>query len=144
MSALPRRRYTLEEYFALELASEEKYEYWNGEVFVMSGASPQHERIVRNLLTGAEIALGERPCEVFPPNLRVKVPAAPPYRYPDLTGLCGAPIYENIGGVDALTNPMLIAEVLSPSTEAFDRGDKFTRYQSIPSFCEKNPIVKLL
>jgi hypothetical protein len=68
------------------------------------------------------IALEGRPCRAFPSNLRVKAPAAPPYRYPDLTALCGKPIYENIGGVRTLTNPMLIAEVLSPSTESFDRG----------------------
>lgn len=136
MSALRQHRYTLDEYFALERAAEGKYEYWNGEVFAMSGASPQHERIVGNLLTGLEIALGDRSCAVFPSNLRIKVPAAPPYRYADLTALCGEPVYENIGGIDALTNPQLIAEVLSPSTEAIDRGDKFTRYQSLPSFCE--------
>ncbi len=136
MSALPKPFYTLEEYFALELVSEEKYEYWNGDVFVMSGASPQHERITRNLLTGLDTALEDRPCEVFPSNLRVKVPAFPPYRYPDVTGVCGEQTYETIGGVSVLTNPMLIAEVLSPSTESFDRGEKFTYYQSIPSFCE--------
>ncbi len=136
MSALPKPRYTLEEYFALELESELKYEYWDGEVFVMSGASPEHETIVLNTSTGLDIALEGRPCRVFPSNLRVKVPAAPPYRYPDLTALCGEPIYETIGGVRALTNPMLIAEVLSPSTESFDRGDKFNYYQSIPGFCE--------
>jgi Uma2 family endonuclease len=136
MSALPKPRYTLEEYFALELESELKYEYWHGEVFVMSGASPQHERIVRNTLTGLDIALDGRPCEAFPSNLRVKVPASPPYRYPDLTALCGEQIYETIGGLQVLTNPMLIAEVLSPSTESFDRGDKFDYYQSIASFCE--------
>ncbi|MGB9178663.1 MAG: Uma2 family endonuclease, partial [Pyrinomonadaceae bacterium] len=77
-----------------------------------------------------------RSCLIFPSNLRVKVPAFPPYRYPDLTVLCGKPVYESIGGVETLTNPTLIVEVLSPSTEAFDRGDKFTYYKSIPSFKE--------
>jgi len=73
---------------------------------------------------------------VFTSNLRSKVPAAPPYRYPDVTVLCGKPVYEEIGGIDALVNPTLMIEVLSSSTEAFDRGDKFTYYKSIPGFRE--------
>lgn len=60
----------------------------------------------------------------------------PPYRYADVSALCGEPQFEKIGGLDALTNPSLIIEVLSPSTEAFDRGDKFSYYQSIPDFNE--------
>jgi Uma2 family endonuclease len=81
-------------------------------------------------------ALRGRSCRVYPSNLRVKVPNQPPYRYPDLTALCGTPRYEMIGGLDALTNPALIVEVLSPTTEAYDRGDKFTHYKSIESFAE--------
>lgn len=136
MSSQLKHRYTLEEYFALELASEEKYEYWDGEVFCMSGGSPSHEMIVGNLIAYLRPQLRGRNCYVFPSNLRVKVPKYPPYRYPDLTALCGKPEYEAIGGVDSLTNPTLIVEILSPSTEAFDRGDKFTYYKSIPSFRE--------
>lgn len=129
-------RCTLEEYFALELTSEEKYEFWNGEVYGMSGASLAHNQIVRNLGTALDTQLRERGCQTFPSDLRVKVPDYPPYRYPDLTALCGNPVIEQMGGLDVLTNPGLIVEVLSPSTEAFDRGDKFTRYKSIPSFSE--------
>jgi Uma2 family endonuclease len=136
MSSQPQHRYTLEEYFALELASEEKYEFWNGEVFCMSGASLAHNQIVMNIGTEARMQMRERGCLVFPADLRVKVPAYPPYRYPDLSALCSTPKIERIGGLDVLTNPVLIVEVLSKSTEGFDRGDKFTYYKSIPSFSE--------
>ncbi|HEX9918143.1 MAG TPA: Uma2 family endonuclease [Pyrinomonadaceae bacterium] len=136
MSSQPSHKYTLEEYFALELASEEKYEFWNGEVFCMSGASLAHNRIVMNLGTEAQMQLRGGGCQVFPADLRIKVPSYPPYRYPDLTALCGQPEIERMGGLDMLVNPALIVEVLSSSTEAFDRGDKFTYYKSIASFSE--------
>ncbi len=136
MSTQAHRRYTLEEYFALELASEEKYEYFDGEVFNMSGGSRDHEQIIGNCLVALRIALRGRSCRVYSSNLRVKVPSQPPYRYPDLTALCDEPHFEKMGGVDVLTNPSLIVEVLSPSTEAYDRSDKFTHYKSIESFAE--------
>lgn len=136
MSVQVKPRYTLEEYFELELASEERYEYFNGEVFCMSGVSPNHGQIESNLNLGLRLALRERGCRVFPANVRIKVPASPPYRYPDLAVVCAKPVYEEIGGIEALTNPTLLIEVLSPSTEAYDRGDKFTYYKSIPSFQE--------
>jgi Uma2 family endonuclease len=136
MSSQLSHKYTLEEYFALELASEEKYEFWNGEVFCMSGASLAHNRIARNIGTKLDTELSARGCHSFPADLRVKVPMYPPYRYPDLSALCGEPEIENIRGLDMLINPALIVEVLSKSTEGFDRGDKFTYYKSIPSFSE--------
>jgi Uma2 family endonuclease len=77
-----------------------------------------------------------RGCSIFPSNMRLKVPSQPPYRYADLMALCDEPRFEKIGGVDALLNPSLIIEVLSSSTEAYDRGDKFTHYKSIESFTE--------
>ncbi|MGB9178093.1 MAG: Uma2 family endonuclease [Pyrinomonadaceae bacterium] len=136
MSSQPEHRYTLEEYFALELASEEKYEFWNGEVFCMSGVCLAHSQIESNIIKELRNQLDAQGCRVFPANLRIKVPAYPPYRYPDLTALCGTPEIEKISGLDMLVNPALIVEVLSPSTEAFDRGDKFTYYKSIASFSE--------
>lgn len=136
MSTHPRRRYTLEEYFALELASEEKYEYFDGEVFNMSGGSRDHEQIIANCLVALRTALRGRSCRIYPSNLRVIVPSQPPYRYPDLTALCDAPRFKKIGGVDALTNPALVVQVLSASTEAYDRSDKFTHYKSIETFAE--------
>ena len=136
MSTQPQRRYTLEEYLALERASEVKYEYWQGEVFAMSGASPAHVQIQVNLITLLQSQLRGRPCRMFSSDMRLKVPSFPPYRYPDLSGLCGEPAFESIDGLEVLTNPTLIVEILSPTTEAFDRGDKFTHYKSILSFTE--------
>jgi Uma2 family endonuclease len=136
MSALPQPRYTLEEYFALELASDARFEYWDGHVFELSGGSHDHETIIGNIFAHLKNVLRGRDCRAFLSNLRIKVPAYLPYRYADLAALWGPPSYENIGGIDALTNPSLLAEVLSPSTEAFDRGDKFSYYKSIESFRE--------
>jgi Uma2 family endonuclease len=136
MSTELHRRYTLEEYLNLDRASEVRYEYWDGEVFAMSGASPQHDQIFINLVASLRTQLRGRPCRVFSSDMRLKVPSLPPYRYPDLSALCGEPHFELIGGVQALTNPSLIIEILSPTTEAFDRGDKFTHYKSIPEFSE--------
>jgi Uma2 family endonuclease len=128
--------YTLEEYFELERNSEERYEFWDGEIFCMSGGSAPHERITRDTLVHLTARLAGRGCEAFTSNMRIKVPSMPPYRYPDVSALCGEAEFEKIGGVDTLLNPSLIIEVLSPSTEAYDRGEKFRHYKSIPSFCE--------
>ena len=136
MAATPERRYTLEEYFELERKSEERFEFWAGEIFCMSGVSPEHDQIESNLNYHLRAKLAGRGCRVLLANMRIKVPAAPPYRYADLSALCGEPKFEEIGGVGALTNPALVVEILSPSTEAYDRGDKFTHYKSIPSFAE--------
>ncbi len=136
MSTQPQHRYTLQDYFELEATSEERYEYFDGEIFNMSGASPQHEEVISNALTALKNTLRGRGCHVYPSNLRVKVPAYLPYRYPDLTALCDEPQFEKIGGIDALVNPSLIVEVLSHSTGNYDRGDKFTYYKSIESFRE--------
>jgi Uma2 family endonuclease len=136
MAAHPKRKYTLEEYFDLELSTNERFEYWNGEVFSMSGGSDQHDQIESNTHLSLRLALRERECRVFTGNMRIKVPSLPPYRYADVSALCGEPIFEKIGGVDTLTNPTLIVEVLSDSTEGYDRGDKFTHYKSIPSLGE--------
>jgi Uma2 family endonuclease len=136
MAAHPKRKYTLEEYFDLELSTNERFEYWNGDVFSMSGVSEQHAQIEGNLILSLRLSLRERPCRVLPANMRIKVPSLPPYRYADLSAVCGEATFEKIGGVDALTNPALIVEVLSESTEAYDRGDKFTHYKSIPRFTE--------
>lgn len=138
MSAIQgqKRVYSLEEYLELERSSEEKFEFWGGNVWSMSGAGFPHNLIVRNLSTEIDLQLREKNCNVFPSDLRIKVPDYPPYRYPDLTANCGEPIIEKIGGIDMLVNPALIIEVLSDSTEAFDRGDKFSYYKSIESFTE--------
>lgn len=136
MAAHPKRKYTLEEYFDLERSTNERFEYWNGEIYSMSGVSENHAQIEGNSYLALRLGLQGRPCRVFPANMRIKVPSLPPYRYADLSAICGQPSFEKIGGVDTLTNPTLIIEVLSDSTEAYDRGDKFTHYKSIPSLKE--------
>jgi len=136
MSAIVKPRYTLEEYFERERNSEEKYEYFNGKVFCMSGVKRNHSLIGGNLMSELKPALRGRGCEVHGPEMRVKTPSMLPYRYPDLAVVCEQPQFETMGGLDVLTNPVLIIEVLSPSTEAYDRGDKFTYYKSIPTFKE--------
>ena len=80
MSTQPQRRYTLEEYFALEQASEAKYEYWQGDVFAMSGTSPAHVQIQINLITLLRSQLRGRPCRIFSSDMRLKVPSLPPNR----------------------------------------------------------------
>jgi Uma2 family endonuclease len=129
-------RFTLEEYLALDKVSEERLEYWDGQIFNMSGASPEHVRIQRNLTGILFRELKNKKCEVFTSDMRIKVPDYPPYRYPDLSALCGEPIFETLHGLKVLTNPSLIVEILSPSTEEFDQSDKFTYYKSIPTFTE--------
>lgn len=136
MTALPKKLYSLEEYIELEKNSEERYEYFDGEVFVMAGGSINHERIIKNLLRRLEEKLEGGPCEAFPSNVRLKVPAAFPYRYPDATVVCDELIIEEILGQQILVNPLVIIEVLSSSTAAYDLGQKFSAYQSIPSFRE--------
>lgn len=136
MAANPKRKYTLEEYFELELSTNERFEYFDGEIFSMSGVSEQHAQLEINFITLLSGKLRGRPCRVFPANMRIKVPSLPPYRYGDVSAVCGQAVFEKIGGVDVLANPTLIIEVLSDSTEAYDRGDKFTHYKSIASLRE--------
>lgn len=136
MAALAKRRYTLAEYLELEKHAEERYAYCNGNVVAMSGASLRHNRIVRNLMRAIDARLEGKPCEVLPTDMRIKVPKALPYRYADLVVVCGEPIIEDIQGLEMLVNPLIIFEVLSASTEAYDRGIKFFEYQSIVSFQE--------
>ena len=136
MSALPKPKYTIEEYVKLEKSSEERYEYFDGEVFAIAGGSLEHLRISKNVARHLENKLEGRPCEAFPFEMRVKVPTAPPYRYPDVTVVCGEPITEEFQGLPLLVNPLLLVEVLSPTTKDYDKDGKFLAYQSIESFQE--------
>ena len=131
-----KQNYTLVEYAELEKALEERLEYFEGNVWSMAGASDTHEDIVSNCITELKNKLRGRGCKVYGSNLRVKVPIYPPYRYPDLTAVCGQRIFEDFYGLRVLVNPSLIVEVLSPSTQSFDNGLKFTYYKSIESFTE--------
>ncbi len=136
MGALPKINYTLEEYIELDKNSEEKYEFFNGEVFAMAGSSPDHVRISLNICASLTRKFEGRDCEAFTSDMRVKTPADLPYRYPDASAVCGKQIYETIQGQEMLVNPVLIVEVLSDSTAAYDLNAKFSAYQSIESFRE--------
>lgn len=136
MTALPQRRYTMEEYLELDRNSEERYEYYDGVVFAMTGGSPGHARIGGNVYAALRQRLRGGNCEVFNSDMRIRIPDAMPYRYPDTSVVCGEPVFEELGGQQMLVNPRLIVEVLSPSTAASDLGEKFTAYQSIESFEE--------
>lgn len=136
MAANPKERFTIEEYIDFDKNSEERWEYFDGFLVTLSGGTLTHNRIARNLTTGLTNRLAGGGCEVLPADMRIKVPKAPPYRYADVVVVCGEPVIESIQGLDVLVNPTLIIEILSESTEAYDRGKKFNSYQSIDSFME--------
>lgn len=136
MSTIPQKRsYKLEEYFALEQASSEKHEFYRGEIFLMAGASVRHNRITRNLLALLTFQLRGKPCEPFGSDLRIAVKTYPLHTYPDISVICGGPVMDSIDK-HAATNPHTLIEVLSPSTEKYDRGDKFTLCRSLASLRE--------
>ena len=128
--------YSLDEYFALEQASDARYEYWNGDIVCMSGGSEAHYQISDNAFFRLRSKLAGRKCRAFTGSLPVRTPTLLPYRYPDVTVGCGELKFERIRGIDALTNPVLIVEVLSPTSEDRDREEKFTAYQAIETFSE--------
>ena len=132
MSAEPQHKLSAEEYLAFERQSETKHEYLDGEVVAMSGASRAHGRISWNLSGAFYPQLENQGCEAFAGDMRVHVPVTDRYTYPDLVVACGEPQFED-AELDTLTNPTLIAEILSPTTEDRDRGTKLFQYRSIPS-----------
>ncbi len=136
MSALPvEKRYTPVEYLALEEVADTKSEYINGRIYAMSGGSRYHSRICVNTLSALNAQLREAACTVHGSDMRVKSSATTSYFYPDVTVVCGEERYDD-APIDILLNPTVIVEVLSPSTEAFDRGNKFALYRLIPSLQE--------
>jgi Uma2 family endonuclease len=126
---------TPEAYLEFERASEMKHEYFGGEVFAMTGASRNHNRIVANMLASLHGQLRKRPCEVYPSDMRVKTRSTILYTYPDISIVCGEPQFED-EVLDTLLNPTVIIEVLSPSTERYDRGRKFQHYRTLLSLQE--------
>src|SRR5215467_2329534 len=136
--------YTIAEYLALERASEERHEYVDGHVYAMAGESPEHSDICSNLVTILNLQLRGTPCRVWTKDTKVRSGPEPLSRratrglfsYPDLVVVCGAPQFHDAYR-DVLLNPTVIIEVLSPSTEAFDRGEKFWRYRMwLPSLTD--------
>ena len=126
---------TLEEYLALERQAEYKSEYIDGQIVAMSGGTKRHSRIKVSLNRLLSTRFLEGPCDLFDVDLRVRVDATM-YTYPDLSVVCGESEVEDAEEDDVLLNPTAIFEVLSPSTERYDRGEKFRRYQRMPSLRE--------
>ncbi len=133
--ALPRPKMTPQEYLRFERASEVKHEFYNGEIFAITDASENHNVVAGNTFAALHSQLRQRPCKLYPGDMRVHIPATGLYTYPDVTVVCGTPQFDD-KEFDTLLNPTVIIEVLSPSTEKYDRGKKFEHYRSIPSLRE--------
>ena len=135
MSTNPKTYLTPEQYLEIDRKAEHKSEYYDGEMLAMSGASLPHNQLVRNLMGQLYQQLRRSQCSVLPSDMRVRVSATGLYTYPDVVAYCGEPQLMD-KELDTLLNPSLIVQVLSPSTEAYDRGRKFEHYQSIESLTE--------
>lgn len=132
-TALNANYLSIEDYFALDSAQAlERSEWRNGQLYCMTGAQPEHNICCTNLLGELRTKLRGSNCRTFPGDQRVKVNAGSPYLYPDVSVAC-APSYTIINGLRTLLNPILIIEILSPTTAADDQGTKFMQYQSIAS-----------
>src|SRR5215813_3959553 len=132
----PQHYFTLDEYFALEHAGNARYEYWDGDIVCMSGGSRADGRIVGNVFFRLSTLTRGTSCQAFTGDIAIKTPSVPPYRYPDASVGCGELRFETIRGVDSLLNPVLIVEVLSPTTQSLDREAKFAAYKAIETFSE--------
>ncbi|HLC16170.1 MAG TPA: Uma2 family endonuclease [Thermodesulfovibrionia bacterium] len=126
---------TPHEYLTIERKAERKSEFFNGEMFLMAGASPRHVLIVTNVVYELRQQLKKRPCTVYSANLRLKVSSTGLYTYPDVIVVCGKPQFDD-EQEDTLLNPTLIVEVLSESTAYYDRGKTFERYRTIQTLRE--------
>lgn len=123
------------DYLELERSSKEKHELFQGKIVAMAGASISHNRIVSNTIGNLNNFLKGKGCEVFPSDLRVHIPSSESFTYPDVTIICGKPEMVDYKQ-DTIKNPTVIIEVMSPTTEQYDRGTKFFYYIQIPSLQE--------
>lgn len=135
MSSQVKIYYTPEEYLALERQAERKSEYFAGEIFAMTGASRRHNLVAGNVFAALHVQLRRRPCEIYPSDMRVKVSPTGLYTYPDITAVCGEPLFDDEQR-DTLLNPTVLVEVLSKSTASYDRGEKFEHYRKLSSLAE--------
>ncbi len=134
MSAVPLPFISHAEYLERERSAPTKSQYYRGEIFLMSGGTSAHSRIAANVMTALNVALADRPCLVYSSDMRIACPTGLT-TYPDASALCGDEEFLD-DRRDTLMNPQVIVEVLSPTTESFDRGKKFERYRTIPSLRE--------
>lgn len=135
MSAISQPFISPQEYLERERKAETKHEYYNGEIFAMSGGSPQHNQISVNVSGELRQRLRDRDCVIYSSDQRVKVSPTGLYTYPDVTVICEDPRFDDEQG-DTLLNPNVLFEVLSPTTADYDRGGNFKHYRSLPSLHE--------
>jgi Uma2 family endonuclease len=135
MSSLPKTFVSPEEYLEYDRHSEERNEYYNGEMFAMARGSPRHGVIICNVGGELRHRLRDKACVVCGTEVRLRVPATGLYTYPDVMVVCGE-MQCSDDRKDTVVNPILIAEVLSPSTRDYDRGQKFQHYRALPSLVE--------
>jgi Uma2 family endonuclease len=133
--AQPSRRLTEAEYLEIERAAQFKSEFFDGEMFAMAGGTPQHSLIATNLAAEFKNGLRNNSCTAYNTDLRIKIQATGLLTYPDLSVVCGSLQFAE-GTDDTVVNPTVLAEVLSDSTEAYDRGRKFEHYRQIPTLQE--------
>lgn len=137
MSALPQqKKMTVEEYIELLKNSDERFEYFDGEIVSMAAGKIAHGGIAMNVGTRLRNLLDDRNCQVFGGDTAVKTVKAFPFRLPDVTVVCGDLVIEDMQGIEMLVNPVLIVEVLSKKTKAYDMKEKFVAYQAIESLRE--------
>lgn len=133
VSSATRPRLSVDDYLRLERAAAQRSEYLSGDTFLMAGASREHNLVVLNVAAELRARLRGSPCEVYPSDMRVSTPSGL-FTYPDVSVAC-SPTFRT-PGTDTLLNPVLLVEVLSPTTEAFDRGRKFEHYRSLDALRE--------
>ena len=127
--------FSINEYLEFERIADMRNEYHKGEIFAMAGASRNHNRIVTNISTSLDIQLKKKDCNNYSSDMRVSIQEGVRYLYPDIVVTCGKEEFED-NNIDTLLNPIVIIEVLSTTTEAYDRGLKFLYYQTIKSLQE--------
>lgn len=139
-----KNKFTVEEYLAFERAATEKHEYYKGEIFLMhghgealamSGTARRHNIIFTNLFGEMVVRLKGRPCQPFGPDMRMNIPENTLFTYPNISVYCGDSTNDT-DDEDTVINPTVVIEILSPSTENYDRGEKFKLYRDIPSLKE--------
>lgn len=130
MSAQPERTLSVAEYLAFERGQTNKHEYFEGEIFLQAGASIAHNLICANIIAALRPQLRGSSCRIYPSDIRIKIPQRQHYVYADVSIICGPPLLDS-ADPETVRNPKVIVEVLSPSTEQYDRGRKFQAYRRI-------------
>jgi len=131
------RRYSIADYLRIESDSAERHEYWDGQIVAMAGGTYGHSLIISNLIGEIRNALKGKPCRVLESSMRIRIPGRTRYFYPDSTIVCGKPEFDPEDPKQhSIINPRVVIEVLSPTTEGFDRGEKFSFNRAIESMQE--------